>query len=93
MVQRLEEMVAKLEAGSLSLEDSLKAFEEGIRLVRQGEKLLTAGGEAIEQLLWTRRARTRRRRSTGGLKRGRRQRPTPWSPAGNRLPPDDDVPF
>ncbi|MBN1208820.1 MAG: exodeoxyribonuclease VII small subunit, partial [Myxococcaceae bacterium] len=33
VVTRLEEMVSKLESGSLSLEDSLKAFEEGIRLV------------------------------------------------------------
>jgi len=51
VVQRLEEVVKRLEAGELSLEDSLKAFEEGIGLVRRGERLLSAAEKRIEQLL------------------------------------------
>ena len=31
---RLESLVGDLEAGELSLEDSLRSFEEGVRLVR-----------------------------------------------------------
>jgi len=32
--KKLEDIVARMETGELSLEESLKAFEEGIRLVR-----------------------------------------------------------
>ena len=31
---RLEELVKKMEAGDMTLEESLKAFEEGTRLAR-----------------------------------------------------------
>jgi exodeoxyribonuclease VII small subunit len=31
-LKKLEEIVKRLETGSLSLEDSLKAFEEGVKL-------------------------------------------------------------
>ncbi len=51
LVQRLEEVVKRLEGGELSLEESLKAFEEGVGLVRRGEKLLNAAEKRIEQLL------------------------------------------
>lgn len=51
VVLRLEDVVKRLEAGELSLEDSLKAFEEGIGLVRRGEKLLGEAEKRIEQLL------------------------------------------
>lgn len=37
---RLEEIVAALESGDLSLEDSLKLFEEGVRLSGQCHKRL-----------------------------------------------------
>ena len=33
-LEELEEIVKKMEAGDLSLDESLKAFEEGIRLSR-----------------------------------------------------------
>ena len=33
-LESLEELVARLEQGDLSLEDSLQTFEQGIRLVR-----------------------------------------------------------
>jgi exodeoxyribonuclease VII small subunit len=51
VVQRLEDVVKRLEGGELSLEDSLKAFEEGIGLVRKGERLLGDAEKRIEQLL------------------------------------------
>jgi exodeoxyribonuclease VII small subunit len=51
VVQRLEEVVKRLEGGDLSLEDSLKAFEEGIGLVRKGERLLGDAEKRVEQLL------------------------------------------
>jgi exodeoxyribonuclease VII small subunit len=51
VVERLDQVVKKLEGGELSLEDSLKAFEEGIGLVRKGERLLGAAEKRIEQLL------------------------------------------
>lgn len=51
VVQRLEEVVKKLEAGELPLEDSLKAFEEGINLVKRGERLLNEADRRIEELL------------------------------------------
>lgn len=51
VVSRLEDVVKRLEAGELSLEDSLKAFEEGIVLVKRGEGLLNAAEKKIEQLL------------------------------------------
>lgn len=51
VVQRLEQVVKRLEGGELSLEDSLKAFEEGIGLVRTGERLLKDAEKRVEELL------------------------------------------
>ena len=51
VVQKLEDVVKRLESGELSLEDSLKAFESGIGLVRKGEQLLADAEARIEQLL------------------------------------------
>lgn len=39
-VERLEGLVARLESGELSLEDSLAAFEEGVRLTRDAQRRL-----------------------------------------------------
>nr|WP_298250098.1 exodeoxyribonuclease VII small subunit [uncultured Halomonas sp.] len=39
-VERLEGLVARLESGELSLEDSLAAFEEGVRLTRDAQQRL-----------------------------------------------------
>jgi exodeoxyribonuclease VII small subunit len=33
-MKKLEDIVARMETGELSLDESLKAFEEGIRLIR-----------------------------------------------------------
>lgn len=51
IVKRLDQVVAQLESGQLSLEDSLKAFEEGVGLVRKGESKLTEAEKRVELLL------------------------------------------
>jgi exodeoxyribonuclease VII small subunit len=47
---KLEEITRKLEAGELSLDESLKIFEEGIRLSRYCEKKLTEVEHKLEIL-------------------------------------------
>lgn len=49
-LSRLEQLVATLEAGTLSLDQSLKAFEEGIALVRYCGQCLEAVERRIEVL-------------------------------------------
>lgn len=53
VLARLEEVVKRLEAGNLPLEESLQAFETGISLVRSGEARLGEAEKRIEQLLAT----------------------------------------
>ena len=48
---RLEEIVRKMEAGDMSLEESLKAFEEGIKLARLCTKKLDEAERRVEILL------------------------------------------
>mgnify|MGYP003393598532 CR=1 FL=1 len=50
-VKRLEEIVNKLEAGDLSLDDSIKLFEEGIRLYQVCIKRLDEAEKKVEILL------------------------------------------
>lgn len=47
---KLEKIVAELEEGGLSLDDSLKRFEEGIKLARRCEKALAEVEQKIEVL-------------------------------------------
>ena len=47
---RLEQIVGQLEAGTLSLEDSLKVFEEGIGLDRHCARYLAEAERRIEIL-------------------------------------------
>lgn len=51
VVERLTEIVQALEAGDLSLEESLERFAEGVKLVKDGEALLSDAEKRIEQLL------------------------------------------
>jgi exodeoxyribonuclease VII small subunit len=92
VVQRLEEVVRRLEGGELSLEDSLKAFEEGIGLVRRGERLLNDAEKRIEQLLadgGEDRAVPLETAAPGaGLLASRPVKAAPVPPA-----PEEDVPF
>ena len=46
----LEELVAKMEGGSLSLEDSLAAFERGIKLTRECQAALRSAELRIKAL-------------------------------------------
>ncbi len=47
---RLESVVAALDGGELTLEDSLRDFEEGVRLVRQCSEQLQAAEARIRVL-------------------------------------------
>lgn len=50
-LKKLEEVVRHLEAGDLTLEDSLKAFEEGIQWSRACEARLTEAKGKVEILV------------------------------------------
>ena len=51
MMQRLEDIVRNLEAGELSLEDSLKIFEEGMKLVHSCSKKLEEAEQKVALLV------------------------------------------
>ncbi|MCH2188160.1 exodeoxyribonuclease VII small subunit [Myxococcota bacterium] len=60
-LDRLEAIVDQLEAGELTLEESLSCFEEGVRLTRNCAERLQAAERRIEVLTregerWTERA-------------------------------------
>lgn len=48
---RLQQIVKGLEAGDMSLEDSLKCFEEGVQLVRSCQTHLSSAEQRVEQLV------------------------------------------
>ena len=50
-LKRLEELVKRMEAGELTLDESLKAFEEGIRLIRFCTRKLDETERRVEILL------------------------------------------
>jgi exodeoxyribonuclease VII small subunit len=50
-LERLEEIVKKLETGDLPLEQSLKLFEEGVKLARACNKRLEEAERKVEVLL------------------------------------------
>jgi len=49
-LNKLEDMVDKLEAGDISLDDSLKVFEEGNELVKLCMKKLTDAEQKIKSI-------------------------------------------
>lgn len=49
----LEDIVAKMEAGDLSLEESLAAFEKGIKLTKDCQKALDVAEQKVNKLLET----------------------------------------
>ena len=51
LMQRLEEVVGRLEGSQLSLEESLDALEEGMALARAGEARLLDAEKRVEVLL------------------------------------------
>ena len=48
---KLENLVEKMEAGDLTLEDSLKTFEEGIRLTRECQQALNQAEQKVKILI------------------------------------------
>lgn len=50
-IQRLGDIVEKLEEGDLPLEESLALFEEGVRLARASHARLDAAEKRVEELL------------------------------------------
>ncbi len=48
---RLEDIVKKMEAGDMNLEESLKAFEEGIKLARLCSRKLDEAERRVEILI------------------------------------------
>jgi exodeoxyribonuclease VII small subunit len=48
---RLEDIVKKMEAGDMTLDESLKAFEEGIKLARLCSRKLDEAERRVEILL------------------------------------------
>ena len=50
-LKQLETLVARMEAGNMSLEESLKAFEEGVRLTRHCQETLAKAQQKVQQLI------------------------------------------
>ena len=50
-LQKLEEIVANMEKGDLSLENSLKSFEEGVTLSRQCNEQLNEAEQKVKILI------------------------------------------
>jgi exodeoxyribonuclease VII small subunit len=50
-LEKLEEIVRRMEAGDMTLEESLKAFEEGIKLSRLCAKKLDEADRRVDLLL------------------------------------------
>jgi exodeoxyribonuclease VII small subunit len=50
MMERLQDLVGRLEDGNLTLEDSIGAFEEGMDLVRRCTEVLNQAEERIRKL-------------------------------------------
>ena len=50
-LQKLEAIVAQMEAGDLALEDALKAFEEGVRLANFCITKLDEAERKVEKLM------------------------------------------
>ncbi len=50
-MRRIEEISRQLEAGEISLEDSLAAFDEGMRLVRRCSRLLEEARQKVTMLI------------------------------------------
>jgi len=80
LVEELDGVVRQLEAGELSLEQSLGEFERGVRLAQAAEKRLDEAEQRVEMLLQGDRVQP--------LPAAEAERPRAGVPAE-----DDDVPF
>lgn len=50
-LEKLDAIVEKMEAGGLSLEDSLKHFEQGVKLTKECQTTLKAAEQKVKVLL------------------------------------------
>jgi len=50
-LNELEALVSKMEAGDLSLEESLAAFEQGVKLTRECQSRLAAAEQRVQLLV------------------------------------------
>jgi exodeoxyribonuclease VII small subunit len=50
-LNELEKLVEKLEAGDLSLDESLTGFKQGVELSRQCQETLDSAQQTVEQLI------------------------------------------
>jgi exodeoxyribonuclease VII small subunit len=50
-LERLHQIVERLEGGDLDLEESLRLFEEGVRLSRASQARLNSAEKRVEELL------------------------------------------
>lgn len=50
-LERLEEIVRKMETGDLPLEEALKSYEEGVKLIRLCQSKLDEAERRVELLL------------------------------------------
>lgn len=50
-LERLEEIVRRLEAQDLDLDEALKLFEEGVERLREARERLTAAEAKVKQVL------------------------------------------
>jgi exodeoxyribonuclease VII small subunit len=52
-LERLEEIVRRLESQDLDLDEALKLFEEGVERLREARERLTAAEAKVQQVLAT----------------------------------------
>lgn len=51
VIERLQQVVGRLEAGNLGLEEALKAYEQGVGLARRGHQVLDRAEKRVELLV------------------------------------------
>ena len=51
VLAQLQKLVARLESGELTLEQSLAIYEEGVALARKGQQLLASAEKRVEILV------------------------------------------
>lgn len=51
VIERLQQVVGRLEQGNLGLEEALKAYEEGVGLARRGHEVLDGAEKRVELLV------------------------------------------
>lgn len=52
-LEKLEEIVNKIESGDLSLDESLKEYEKGAKLIKELEQAIKEAQDKVEQIIDT----------------------------------------